>query len=240
MGWHPFITFFGYQTDWYCSDFLRTVYDTTIVHITANVNIFTSSEMSFCTAAQVSRLYYGMRDASFYIDNDYILTSDIDMWPIKESYFNSYDPKKFTVWASNLYEDARPIRYPICYLSGPSYLWNDIMNLKYKGAFLKDWDEYDKNNIWNYDEILIGKKLSEYKNQNDIRYIFRNYTGDRRIDRESWYYPENMDLITDAHLPRIKKGFRNWYLISSLFKRLAPEAEWVDDYIKKLKECKVI
>ncbi len=78
------------------------------------------------TVAQVSRLFASALPTVE--PGDYLLTSDIDMWPVGPWVGGGRDPlKDFQIYYANAYPDIEHVQYPICYLGAKARTWRKVV-----------------------------------------------------------------------------------------------------------------
>jgi hypothetical protein len=122
------------------------------------------------TQAQAGRLYA----ANHLPEDAYIMTSDMDLIPLS-NYWNP-DLDQISVYGFDLTDFTT---YPMAYIGMPAQTWKRVMNLSgdsahdfirdakdVQTAYSNDWEQW-----WQFDQVLITKKLEKFKNQ--IRFINR-------------------------------------------------------------------
>lgn len=130
---------------------------------------------SDATISQVARLYAGMLNYSTGPDT-YLLTGDIDMWPVSYSHFHNIDTKKsvFLDYANAYAHNKNEVMYPICYIGATARTWQEIMGYsqgdsraailsQLDEAAIEYQDEWNKPGYgvkWYYDQKLFGKKIA--------------------------------------------------------------------------------
>jgi hypothetical protein len=170
--------------------------------------------------SQISRMYV----TKFY--SEYVcLTSDIDMLPLSKTYFTKdikdYDNNSILIFSSDAYNSEK--RYPICYNASKGKFFNEILDLNV------DFKEYclrllKMNKGWDTDELYFGMKISEYKNQEQIIKLKRQWNygiANKRIDRSYWGYDINLlknNFYIDCHSLRPYSNYRN--IIDNLINEL--------------------
>lgn len=137
--------------------------------------------------SQISRMYV----TKFYEDK-VCLTSDIDMIPISNDYFNNdineYDQESLIIFSSDAYTNNN--RYPICYNAGKGKLFTEILEIDSSfELYCKKLLNYNWG--WDTDELYFGKMVNAYTNQKKIIKLHRewfNGIAKNRIDRVNWIY----------------------------------------------------
>ena len=188
------------------------------------------------TIAQISRLYA----ATEFNDADYLLVSDVDMFPLNKDRFNCQDYNfRFHIWNPYLTVDEiindknNSLYYPICYLGGQVSVWKEIMSIKEK-----DINSTIKNNIikendkWNYDEYLVSKNIKHWKGFPKELQTF-NKIDNCRLDRSDWRLYKDISYYIDAHSVRPGYDINNWVKLMDMFVRLCSKQhiDWINNYM---------
>lgn len=151
--------------------------------------------------AQIARMYI----TKFYPDK-VCITSDIDMLPLSKKYFvddiQNLNSDKLVIFSSDAYPGID--RYPICYNAGTGTIFNNVM--QFEDTFSEYCKKLHSFNLgWDTDELYFGKKVNDFKNQDCIVKLNRNWThgiAKNRIDRVHWFYNteslKNQEYI-DSH-----------------------------------------
>lgn len=156
------------------------------------------------TVSQVIRLFAAALD--FIKEEDYVLTSDVDIWPLDYFYFEPPKQKNdaktsfFSVLYSNIYTREEAM-YPICYLGAEKSTWKSIMEIPSSKTLKneqllkeltiqaletgkkqsKGWENREKGSVqWNFDQKLIYSQTQKLlSRQNSIwSKIFSKQEGD--------------------------------------------------------------
>ena len=207
------------------------------------------------TRAQVSRLF--AYQVPRLAPDDYLLTSDIDMWPIGPWVGGSRDAgKALQIYYANAYEKTGRVHFPMCYLGATQKTWAEIMT----AGPARDLDEAVKLcrhrpgrpenaglvhlvpgsreaiplDIWDFDESYFGECLRAWPGYPDACQLIprdMRRPGERRIDRSAWSQPLSLEPYADAHLLRPGHDRAHWQALRALFIRLVPEfATFADEY----------
>lgn len=81
------------------------------------------------TLAKCVRLYASY--LPYLHENDYLLTTDVDLLPLSKEFFWQGDTDKLAFWFSNAYDQtAQPDMYPMCHVGGRAGVWRDLTNVK--------------------------------------------------------------------------------------------------------------
>lgn len=129
-----------------------------------------------------------------YYKDSVCITSDIDMLPLSNKYFNNIvkedKEESMVILSSDAYQT---IRYPICYNVGKGSTFNDILDLNC--TFQEYCDRLSSyNQGWDTDELYFGKCIDEFSDKS--RVVFKNRgwmygMALNRIDRVYWRYDIN-------------------------------------------------
>src|SRR5262245_48110159 len=162
-------------------------------------------------------------------DDDYLMTSDVDMIPLDRAYFSQHDlSRSFAFLSADGYGDCSegaPGQLPMCYLGGWASRWRDVLGLTTRDIDFEiarasaGWVDH-----WSNDEVYFYRKLSAHPcfqgpleresatsfRQGDCQLIKRRFIGGiatRRLDRVvDWNYYGARDLIDcHAHRPAYEK-----------------------------------
>ena len=157
-------------------------------------------------------------------DDDYVLTSDVDLVPLDRAFFNQLDcSRSFSLLNADGYGDFRvsmPGRFPLCHVGGRARHWRDLLGINTTDIDLEiarscaAWVDR-----WGQDELYVSGKLHahpcfqgplEKESANSYRKgdcqlltrTFVNRIAVRRMDRVvDWNYSGARDLI-DCHAHR--------------------------------------
>lgn len=144
-----------------CCKFGGTVYiiDSGIIK---NDNRFDGYNLSMLS--QISRF---CSSSLFYSLQDYFLTSDADMIPVKKEWFHQQNKNKLIhLFYANGYHHTR---YPICYIGMNINEWENLFDLTGMDIYsalvqlVKELQPNSRQDVqWGYDEILFYDKVSSY------------------------------------------------------------------------------
>src|SRR5690606_5744916 len=88
-----------------------------------------STGIKDATVSQVVRLYAAAMNVS---EDDYIITSDADMFPLSRDHFNQQGMEGDDVhlFYANAYAHMKDsVMYPLCYVGASVRTWRDIMQI---------------------------------------------------------------------------------------------------------------
>jgi hypothetical protein len=189
-----------------------------IIHSVSNVADFKSSTM-----AQTSRL---VAAAAVSNDDSYLLTGDVDMFPLSTRYFNQQDFKKdFHVFSADVYGSPLERHFQMCYLGGTRKIWKSLMGIgdgcldDELVGLLKGW----KDN-WCLDEAILAGKMKVWSSFDSCQLLSRGYSpggyAPLRLDRGYWHLPTDLSTLIDCHSARPLMA--NWKTIECLVDRFLP------------------
>ena len=195
------------------------------------IQINESSIYREATIVQVSRLFGGCLNFN---DDDYLLTSDVDMLPCSDYWKPNYD--EISVYGYDLTDFTE---FPICYIGMQAKLWREVMNVS-KGDNVveminslldccpnaKSEDFYE---WWGVDQQEITKILK----QRAVQHYPRGKSGDYaigRVDRGNWIATLNQSQFVDCHLPRPAKSETSINQVQELLNNLNLLPTWYKNY----------
>ena len=86
--------------------------------------------------AMIVRLFIGILPGSLIDDNDFVLTSDTDLYPVKSSYYNLYSlsSEKILIWNAYCcgnfkFKSEEFVKYPMGHIGMKKRLWRELMKL---------------------------------------------------------------------------------------------------------------
>ena len=147
------------------------------------------------TVVQVSRLFGAQYTQGL------VMTSDVDMMPLS-NYWKPSD-KEWTVYGEDL---TNYKHYPICYISAPDYLWNQLITEKSIEELLNKYKQSKSNSFdewWYVDQDIITERLRPLNPKTINRGNSFSGIAKGRIDRIAWNQTKELQEIKiDAHMPR--------------------------------------
>ena len=181
-------------------------------------------------------------------EDDYIISSDSDLWPIKKDFYWGFDESPMTFWYANayLYEN-----HCTCHMGATVKTWRDVMGLKAGSLSAQLKDTFARKlapkqeglnpgdagwQAWNFDEWNTSEVLRQQEWYPDqCKMIERvGQPPNDRIDRSNWRDLKPDDV--DAHLLRPSHDDENWPLVRKLWAELMPDhVEWADAYRERYK-----
>ncbi len=208
--WTPLMMLTGERSLWETAPRSRRVRDACIE--AGAVIVYTGFHPGHrdATVSQLQRLYAWA--VGMFRPDDYLLTSDIDMWPINSWVGAEREAgKRLQIYYSNAYEGTDRLHFPICYLGAARRTWIEIMQertlpeaLVYARERVPRADEEGilhqvaaqmiPLHVWNFDETYFGECLGKWPGYpGECQLIPRHMTerGQRRLDRSGWQEPAN-------------------------------------------------
>lgn len=222
--------------------------------------LFVSSPLEYrTTLSQTARAFAVNLPGFPGKDNDFLITSDSDLWPLRREH---YTPRpNFNVllvhsgccgtFKSN--NKTYPM-YPMSNIGATVSTWRQIMNENHPIAtdaegmldyFAEIFGEQARSPVvvgqetWYMDQRGVSIRLAEWMDKYGNSSVYRvSDQGFGRVDRTGWdpdkLVPENFTLRFDAHLPG--KGFLpvQWKkivpLINLMYGNTSWEARWCEEY----------
>jgi hypothetical protein len=229
----PIVTHAWNQLGWSVICFYRGN-ETEFPKIEKPNEIITINELSIyreATIVQISRLFGGCLNLN---DDDYLLTSDVDMLPCSDYWKPNFD--EISVYGYDLTDFTE---FPICYIGMQAKLWREVMNVS-KGDNVveminslldscpnaKSEDFYE---WWGVDQQEITKILK----QRAVQHYHRGKSGDYaigRVDRGNWIATLNQSQFVDCHLPRPAKSETSINQVQELLNNLNLLPTWYKNY----------
>lgn len=195
-------------------------------------------------------------------DNDYLITSDSDLWPLRKEHYIPRPNKNlvlvhsqccgFFQWNNKSYP-----MYPMSNIGATVATWRQAMNDNHSIA-------YDADTILNYLEDVFGEmsrgplivgqptwymdqrvtsiRLTEWMEKYGDKSVYRvSDVGFSRLDRNYWNVATmsqaNFSLKFDTHLPLRMYLPANWDkmrpLLYLMYGRDSWQAKWSDEYARK-------
>jgi hypothetical protein len=221
-GFQPLLLLIGSSAEWECDAGSATVLAESRRH----------AEVAFVprragvpdhSLAQVVRLCAFALDGA---DDDYLLVSDIDMWPLAAGHFHAGNPQReFHIVNADAYDGHR---FPMCYLAGRRAAWREIFSGEGVGldaALARIPWPADPD--WHFDECYATARLRVARDfERRIELLSRPSGPDHgRLDRANWRLPPHAGL-TDAHLPRPGFTVDHWPQLRSVLEPLLSTDEF--------------
>lgn len=245
IGFEPLITLVGYEEEWLARRRSRLVLDELQKMDCAIRFVNTPEGYRSANLAQIARMYAAL-DRQL-LDEDVIITADIDMWPLDRDWFCRHLPNPGTV---TTYYANFPSRFPMCYVAANRATWCDMLapNATAQGFTREAWmgveqarshlcnhlkPETAAPDAWQHDEEFLTARIHALGTER-INMV-RRPDGDPfpdRIDRVCWPHEVDLGGKKDAHL--LRPAHENWFRLGELFEKLCPNlVGWADQYIAR-------
>lgn len=142
--------------------------------------------------------------------DDYLITSDVDMFPLRKEFFDLPDlSKPFTALGINL----KDMHFNMCYLVGAVSSWREAFHLTADN--LQDALSSlltNQTDHWGLDEGIVGEMLRKWTRFGEIQLIPRSWKPNEtlaldRIDRATWN-PASIKEAIDCH--SLRPMYEHW------------------------------
>lgn len=193
-------------------------------------------------------------------DNDYLITSDSDLWPLRKEHY--VRPRHMDVVLVHskccgffqMNNKSYPM-YPMSNIGASVSTWRQVMNdnhsIAYDAETILDYledvlGEMSRGPLvvgketWYMDQRVTSIRLTEWMEKHGDSSLYRvSDDGFSRLDRNSWdaatMSQENFTLKFDAHLPVKIYLPGNWNnnirpLINLMYGKESWQAKWCDEY----------
>ena len=190
--------------------------------------------------------------------DDYLITSDSDLWPLRQAHFTPEVDKSLVLLHSDCcdhfnFQNKSFRMLPMCNIGANASTWRQIMNYNHpkaddSGTILKYFEEkfgpavneevtFASDN-WYLDQKMISIRIQEWIDRHSDQSVARKSDwGYARIDRQRWR-PERIPLSTwshyyDAHMPEHGYDPATWTTIRPLVQRMYGNTwrmRWCDKY----------
>lgn len=226
LRYRPVFFLLGTSAEWKAHPFGRIALEESrlrgaAIHFVDRVDGYLES-----TVAQTVRLAGGLIPLLF--DDDYVLTTDVDMLPLSRTFFDNLPgtPGRVDVLFANAYDEKRP-HWPICYVGMTKLSWTHLLG-SYASPHeaVSGWLNGNLSRTapsmeaWCFDEYFVSEKIDERVRGGlwtiNLRDRIKAPAGwpASRIDRAAWdqTWPENVAKVdggyhvqpgaVDCHAPR--------------------------------------
>ena len=183
-------------------------------------------------------------------EDTYVMITDLDMWPLKRSFFDSSvsaDKDVHLLYANCFGDPLTACIYPACYIGMKISIWREIMEISNQDDIFHDVSRA-RNQTWashahvgkpkqfRTDQVYFQSKITKWKGFPD-RVHFVSRQGSQRLDQRSLaqcYYLEAVPDAVDSHVLRPGLVQENWSRLRSLLAHVHILTEedllWVDTY----------
>lgn len=172
-------------------------------------------------------------------DDDWLMLSDADLWPVTRDWYRQHEGTefKFVAYYSN---GDHYQSYPTCHMTAKAKTWREIMSIEPNGKLLgqleKSYREWRDPRVegkgpsdagwvtWNMDQWRTTKLIKAMPWYNDVGAVLhierKGHPPVDRIDRGHWR--EWNPNMVDAHVLRAPDQPGNWEKVRALFGGLLP------------------
>jgi hypothetical protein len=150
--------------------------------------------------------------------DDYLLASDVDLWPLGRGWLERADPQReFHVFNADAY-GIDPPRFPMCYLAGRRAAWRAAFG---GGALAEQLARipWHADGDWHFDERFATARLRALPGFEHRCQLLPRIPSSR-LDRAAWDCPASLEGLVDAHLPRPGFVEPHWGEIEALLRQL--------------------
>lgn len=260
IGFESVVLLIGSQKEWKDHPALSLVLES-LAELNAPVIFIDAEKNHRMMLSQTSRIFTANLAAYPGRDQDYLITSDADLWPLKRSHYVPRVNCSLVLVHSqccghfkHLNQSYRML--PMGNIGASAATWREIngapADIKDQDAILNYLEKVFGSKVrddvgfasdeWYYDQKLVSIRISEWihrgTNQNFVFEVSDD--GLSRIDRASWH-PENIHLSSlgsyfDAHL--ILDGYlpEKWSTIRPLIHLMYNETSWQSNWCESYAE----
>lgn len=140
-------------------------------------------------------------------DGDILTTTDVDIYPLKASFFQGIDLGAASIHVQGNHHDTLPNEYPICYVTMTVGAWKRVMHLpttRDLSVPLKRM--YHQGAKWNYDQEYL---LNAIRNSAEEVKLYP-WSDEDRMDLRSDRHAQFSSRNVDAHMLRPGFSGSNW------------------------------
>lgn len=259
IGYKSIVLIIGSRCEWENDPALRLILAR--LEERRGTTIFIASPLEYRqTLSQAARIFVANMKEFPGNDNDYLITTDADLWPLRKEHYIP-DPNMDVMllhWGccGNFTMNNRTYTmYMMSNIGATVAVWRDVINTNHSFAFdtesILDYleemfgDQARSPVIvgeerWYMDQKLVTVRFTEWIEKHGENTVYRvSDEGFYRVDRSRWsevdsLVPENFTHRFDAHLP--SKGYlpiqqsRMEPLIHLMYGKNSWETKWVEKY----------
>jgi hypothetical protein len=259
IGFKSIVPIIGSRCEWENDPALRLILSR--LEERRGTAIFVNSPLEYRTAlSQTARIFVTNMKQFPGTDNDYLITSDADLWPLRKEHFIPRHKKDIVLihWrccGEFKMNNKSYSMYPMSNIGASVFTWRQIMNdnhtIAYDYQSILDYlvgvfGEKARTPVvvgeetWYMDQKLVSIRLAEWMDMHGQSTIYRvSDKGFSRADRGSWqevktFNSEQFLTKFDSHLP--EKGYlpvqqaKIKPLIDFMYGKDSWEAKWIDEY----------
>jgi hypothetical protein len=259
IGFKSIVPIIGSRCEWENDPALRLILSR--LEERRGTAIFIDSPLEYrTTLSQTARIFVTNMEKFPGTDNDYLITSDADLWPLRKEHFiprHNIDVVLIHWGCCGEFKmnNKSYSMYPMSNIGATVSTWKQIMNDNHSIAYdyqsILDYlvDVFGEKarspvfvgeETWFMDQKIISIRLAEWMDIHGQSTIYRvSDKGFSRADRESWLEVEKLNSETfltkfDSHLPG--KGYlpvqqaKIKPLVDFMYGNNSWEAKWIDEY----------
>ena len=212
--------------------------------------------------SQTARIFAANINEFHFISEDYLITSDSDLWQLHREHFPPEVGKKLVLVHSNCcgqfsFKNRSYRMVPMSNIGASVATWQQVINDNHTTAFDAEsilsyfQDEYGpsvRENIvfasenWFLDQKLVSVRVQQWVDVHSDQLVFeKSDWGYARIDRIAWMpqliSPSSLGRYFDAHMPVNGYDPVTWSTIKPLvhlvYGKSSWQAEWADQYARE-------
>ena len=257
IGFKSIVIIIGDRDEWRANPPLWHI----LVHLEA-----TKAEIIFLNASvdnavmlsQTSRIFVANMNQFAGKTQDFIMTTDSDLWPLREAHYAPEPPKKLVLVHSHccgnfVFKNQSYRMIPMSNIGATAATWRQILNDHRTTAndaesilnyYQQDFGDQVRREViyasadWFLDQKMISVRVQQWIDAHSSDLVLeKSDTGLSRVDRPNWH-PENIDQSSlgnyyDAHLPVFGYQPHTWKTIRPLIRLMFNDSwqvEWSESY----------
>ena len=245
VGYDTLMLIAGSEVEWKNHTVLSAIYRY-LMKLDCTVHFLNCEPKHRTMISQVSRLFAASVLRDLLRDDDYLITSDSDLWPINSSIYELKSPPYKIVNTNSDccgYFDFNGTTYkmlPMCSTGASTATWLELLaddippqtaadillyfNKRFGNDSTKQEVQKGENAGWYSDQRMMSILVQEWINRNNrssVQYIPRDVRRDR-IDRARWTSPSLVNK-TDAHLLENAYNYKTWFQLTPLLRQMYGE-----------------
>lgn len=174
-------------------------------------------------------------------EDQYLLTGDIDIWPLQREWFNREWPKPIHFYFANAHNYEK---HATCYVGATVKDWRELFKIDTRKPIAHHLDREFQASLmqdgtwtgWRSDETFMRSRILNAPWYPDKCSFIEGDYATMRIDRSAW--PKKIEIAgkVDAHLPRPIDDPRVYGAVRPIIEQVAPQClKWADDYVASLR-----
>lgn len=225
IGYDPVSLILGNREEWSATEITKFIYDQT-EKLSWIINIDRIAGFKDSTVSQCSRLFAA---AESFSEDDYLLTSDVDLFPLNPAWWTQQD---FSYGVNSFGGDWNEHQYCMMGQGATAKQWRIMMEIFENGINheMRAVLEPSKDN-WCYDELILTEQMHKYPGSIQIIDRWPGGLVRGRLDRSGWDFHGQTDLI-DCH--SLRPGYEHWDKLDPVFKQYCNDEDY--QYIKNYTE----